>query len=320
MALFARLDSATSMKTKYTTSQDGFHIIGLIVALLVVGTIGLVGYKVLTTQDKPASESTPNSSAKTNGDVQWAFNQQTQRWFVASGTAPKCKEPFTFDVTPTALSDVIAIGMPGAYRGYNYKPHGMMRLADSTAGSAKITMPMDATLVNITRYYEGSPAELQYLLTFESDCGIAFRFDHLYTLAPAFQALAETTAEPKLNDTRTDPNRPFKRTTFKAGDIIATQVGFPSTKNYGFDFGVYDYRSPNEISKNSKWADLHNQNQSLDWFGRCWVTMLPGDDAAKAKELSLRIVNPQRPNIISDTCTYAPYNTLDFNDGRPTDG
>lgn len=308
------------MRLKRTASQDGFHLIGLVVALLVIGTVGLVGYKVFTSQDTPTSKNSASSDDTGGSEVKWAFNQKALRWSVASGTAPQCEEPFAFDVTPTALSDVIAIGMPGAYRGYNYKSHGMMRLADSTAGSTEVKMPMDATLVNITRYYEGSPAELQYLLTFESDCGIAFRFDHLHTLTPKFQALAETTAEPKLNDTRTDPNRPFQRTKFKAEEVIATRVGFQTTKNYGFDFGVYDYRSPNEISKNTSWASLHDQNQSLDWFGRCWVTMLPGDDAAKAKQLSLQVVNPQRPNIISDTCTYAPYNTLDFNDGRPTDG
>lgn len=304
-------------------SRGVAHILTALV-LIIVAAIGVVGYGVLTAQDKPSTNTSQSgsrtNSATTDGEVKWAFNQKTQRWFVESGTAPRCKEPFVFDVTPTDLSNVVAIGMPGSYRGYNYKPHGLMRLADSTAGKAAVKMPMDATLVSVNRYYEGSPAELQYLLTFESDCGIAFRFDHLHTLTPAFQALAETTPEPKLNDTRTDPNRPFTRTKFKAGEVIATQVGFSSTKNYGFDFGVYDYRTPNEISKNKNWASLHNQFQSLDWYGRCWTTMLRGNDAAKAKELSLLVVNPQRPNIVSDTCTYAPYNTLDINNGQPTDG
>ncbi|HUS26371.1 MAG TPA: hypothetical protein VMY99_03420 [Nevskiaceae bacterium] len=306
-------------------SQDGFHVIELAVVLLVIGAVGFVGYKVFSNKD--ADTSTQNtgqtSTAKKdtgNTPVKWAFNEKELKWFVQSGTAPQCKNPFTFDQTPIDLSKVMAIGMPGAYRGYSYKPHGGFRLVDSTAGKIDVKMPIDATLTGISRYYEGSPAELQYLLSFETDCGIAFRFDHLYSLTPQFQALAETTAEPKLNDTRTDPNRPFTRTKFKAGDVVATEVGFPRVKNYGFDFGAYDYRSPNDISKNKQWAAIHNQYQSLDWFGRCWTNMLPGADAAKAKELSLVVINPQKPNIISDTCTYAPYNTLDFNSGKPTDG
>jgi hypothetical protein len=181
-------------------------------------------------------------------------------------------------------------------------------------------MPTDATLVSLTRYYEGNPAELQYLLTFETDCGVAFRFDHLYTLAPAFQSIAETTPEPKKDDTRTDPNIPFKRTKFKAGDLVASEVGFPRIKNFGFDFGTYDYRKRNEISKDTKWASIHNQFQSLEWFGTCWIDQLPAADAARAKDLAFVIINPAKPNIISDYCSYAPYNTLDFSNGQPTDG
>lgn len=303
--------------------QGGFHVTGLVIMLFVLGVIGFAGYRVFVANNKKATvanQTNPTSDSSDNGSVKWAFNQEKLEWFAQAGTAPACKDPFTFDMTPVDLSNVMVIGMPGAYRGYNYKPHGLFRLNNSTSGKIEVRLPMDATLVGINRYYEGNPAELQYLLTFESDCGIAFRFDHLYRLTPPFQALAETTAEPKLNDTHTDPNRPFERKKFKAGDVVATEVGFPRIKNYGFDFGVYDYRSRNEISKNKKWAAIHNQYQSFDWYARCWIDMLPGNDAVKAKELSLVVFNPQRPNIISDTCAYAPNNTLDFNGGQPTDG
>lgn len=308
---------------KQKLGQDGFHTIGLIVILLVVGIVGFAGYKVFDSNKKTTnSDTSSQSSADTTGNepVKWAFNEQKLEWFTETGTAPKCKEPFTFDQMPVDLSKIMAIGMPGAYRGYSYKPHGGLRLTNPDSGKINVVMPMDATLVGLTRYYEGEPAELQYLLTFENDCGIAFRFDHLYTLAPAFQKIAETTPEPKINDTRTDPNIPFTRTKFKAGDLVATEVGFPRIKNFGFDFGAYDYRSRNEISKNQKWAAIHNQYQSLDWFGACWLDMLPASDTAKAKQLSLVVINPAKPNIVSDYCTHAPNTTLDFNNGQPTDG
>lgn len=305
---------------KQKLGQDGFHVVELVIILLVLGVVGFVGFKVFNSKEK--TDNSNGGAAKTadNGEVKWAFNPDKLEWFAQTGTPPKCKDPFIFDRSPVDLSKIMVVGMPGAYRGYSYKPHGGLRLQNPDSGKIDVVMPTDATLVGLTRYYEGTPSELQYLLTFETDCGIAFRFDHLYTLAPAFQKIAETTPAPKKDDTRTDPNIPFQRTKFKAGDLVATEVGFPRVKNFGFDFGAYDYRHRNEISKNAKWAGIHNQYQSLDWFGTCWVDQLPPADAAKAKQLAFVVINPSKPNIISDYCTYAPHKTLDFNDGKPTDG
>lgn len=303
-------------------SQEGFHVIELAIVLIVIGVIGFVGYRVLNREnnagDTKSSKDAHNSS-DSNEPVKWAFNEKTTTWFAQTGKASSCKDPFTFEQSPVDLSKIMAIGMPGQYRGYNYKPHGGMRLTNTDSGKIDVVMPTDATLVSLIRYYENTD-DIQYLLTFETSCGIAFRFDHLHTLSPAFQAIAETTPAPKKNDTRTDPNAPFKRTGFKARELIATEVGFPSVKNFGFDFGVYDYRHRNSISGNKKWAGIHNMYQSQEWFGTCWIDQLPGADAAKAKELAFVVVNPARPNIISDYCSYAPHKTLDFNDGQPTDG
>jgi len=290
--------------------SHGFHVGILIVSIAVLGIVATLIFVFLNSH---------TSSDKTSERTKWAYDENKHEWYVQRGVATSCKDPFTFDVTPIDLSQVIAIGMPGAYRGYSYKPHGGFRLADTSQGKVDVKLPIDATLVGLTRYYEGEPATLQYLLTFESDCGIAFRFDHLYTLTPRFQEIAETTPEPKLNDTSVDPNIAFDRVDFKAGEVVATEVGFPVQRNYGFDFGVYDYRSRNDISRNDAWAKIHNQYQSQEWYGRCWVGMLPGEDGEIAKDLSLVVINPARPNIVSDYCDYAPYRTADFNDGKPTE-
>lgn len=299
-------------------NQHGFHVIEAVIILVVLGVVGFIGFKVISS--KESADKTSNSTTSDDAEVTWAFNEQKQEWYPKTGAPPNCAESFIFDRAPVDLSKLMVIGMPGSYHGYSYKPHGGLRLTNPDSGKIDVVMPTDATLVGLTRYYEGNPSELQYLLTFESDCGVAFRFDHLYTLAPDFQAIAETTPEPKKDDTRTDPNTPFKRTKFKAGDVVATEIGFPQSKNFGFDFGAYDYRQRNAISKNNEWAGIHNQYQSLEWFGTCWIDQLPGADAVKAKELAFVIINPAKPDIISDYCTYAPYTTLDFNNGQPTDG
>lgn len=293
-------------------NHAGFHIIELIIVLVVVGVIVAIGFFI----DGKLKE----KRASQDGRVVWRYNDANKAW-QPSKKPPDCKDPYLFDQAPVDLSQATVIGMPGAYRGNSYKPHGGIRLADATEGKIDVVLPTDATLVGLTRYYEGNPPELQYLLTFETDCGIAFRFDHLYKLTPEFQAIADTTPEPKVNDTQTSPDDAPKPVAFKSGTVVATEVGFPQTKNYGFDFGVYDYRKRNEISYNQAWQALHQNYSSLDWHGVCWLNMFPGADSAKAEQLGQTWLDTRSaPRIVSDYCPSAQYKTLDINGGLPTGG
>lgn len=295
---------------KISQKQDGFHIIELIIVLAVTGLIGLVGFMVFrkSDQDKNTHESL------------WTFDQQKLEWSTTS-QPPACPEPFKFDHTPVDISQVSGVLFPGAYRGFNYKPHGGFGVQPATQGNVDVKMPMDGTLVGLTRYYEGEPPELQYLITFENNCGIAFRFDHFHTLSPRLQALAEQTPKPKLNDTRSSPDDQPPRTKFKAGEVIATRVGLPSMNIFGFDFGVYDYRKRNEISKNSEWKAIHGTYPDTEWYAVCWFDMLPGSDPDTVKPLALAQTDTRRtvPKV-SDYCTEAPHRTLEFNNGKPVDG
>ena len=309
--------------------QDGFHIVEAAIVLIVIAVVGFVGYKVVHKEEPPknntnqAAGSTSNSNE--DGPV-WDYNQQKMEWFVKSGKAPACKNPLKLDMSPVDMSKITAVGLPGAYRGFSYKAHGGFRAATSTNGNLEVKLPMDARLTGITRYYEaipGYPDELQYLVDFENDCGIAIRFDHILTLTPDFHAVAEKSPAPKKNDTARDPNIGRVNIPYKAGTVIATGVGFPSAQNYGFDFGMYDYRSRNEISKNTLWADIHKNYSAQHFHGICWLPLLPGDDAAKAEAMAKdrNNYNSNKPfNLISDFCGFAPHTTLDFNNGQPTDG
>lgn len=291
--------------------QSGFAVVELIIAVVIVVVLALAGYKILAERSKATELKKP---------VKWAYNEQARNWYVQSGKAPACREPFTFDVTPIDLSLANVIGPPGAYRGGNYKAHGGIRIDGVPGGKVDVKLPINAKLVSLTRYYEGSPSTLQYVLSFETDCGIAFRFDHLAKLTPKFQEFANKTPQPKKDDTRSNPGDQPAPVAFTAGEVIATEVGFPATNNFGFDFGVYDYRQRNEISSNQKWAELHKQYSSLDYHGVCWLNMFPGTDAAKATQLSEVVLNPAKPTIVSDYCPNIKLKTLDINNGLPTDG
>lgn len=67
---------------------NGFHgvlIIMIVAAIAIVGVLGYVFYKNF-------AKSTKNTGAT----VRWQYNQQEDKWFVAQGTAPACKQPFVF--------------------------------------------------------------------------------------------------------------------------------------------------------------------------------------------------------------------------------
>lgn len=308
--------------------QKGFAHVELLIIAVVIAVVGFAAYKVTKSnhdQDTSGQNSRPENKDK-NGPLVWSYDEAGLEWYVKSGTAPSCKDPLKFDMSPVDISNVSAVGLPGAYRGFNYKAHGGFRAVESTNGELEVKMPIDAKLRNITRYYEKIPGheyELQYLVTFENDCGIAFRFDHLHTLSPDFQALAEKTPEPKRDDTRSGSDTQSFDVTFRAGDVVATKVGFPSAKNFGFDFGVYDYRTRNVISSNATWAEIHKQFASTEFHGICWTPLLPEDDAIKAEAMAKdrSNYNTNKPfHLSSDYCDFAPYKTLDFNGGQPTDG
>ncbi|HSX34479.1 MAG TPA: hypothetical protein VLF62_02435 [Candidatus Saccharimonadales bacterium] len=285
--------------------QDGFHLLFLLVIMVALGVIGAAGYLVIS-----------KSKHKATSEVRWSYDSKKDAWYVSAGKAPTCKEPLVFGYTPVPLAEATSVGFPGTYRGKSYKVHGTFALAKSS----EVKLPADATLSGLARYYEGDPAEIQYAVSFEMDCGISFYFDHLYTLSPKLQQLANKLPEPKVNDTRVNPNDAPPRIKLKAGDIVATATGAHKSTRYGIDFGVVDYRQRNKISYNAQWRALHSSYKSSEWYGTCWFNMLPGADASKAKELSVVQADTRKvAKFVSDYCDNADYTTPDLFGGKPVD-
>jgi hypothetical protein len=286
--------------------ENGFHLVIVLLLLAAIVVIGVIGYVFF------------NKYNQANADVKWSFDEKKLEWYVSEGSAPACLEPLVFDYDPLDLTKVNSIGMPGLYISKSYKVHGGMRVLIESKGQVGIKLPMDGTLTGLKRYYDGNTSDVQYLVSFENDCGIGIYFDHLNKLSPTLQKLADQTPEPTINDTRSSPDDAPPRTKFKAGEVIATAIGFPQSDNYGFDFGVLDYRQRNEISKNSKWAEIHDRFEASEWYGVCWLDMLPG--AKKAKTLIKLQTDTRRvQKFVSDYCEEGDYTTLDFNNGQPVD-
>lgn len=138
-----------------------------------------------------------------------------------------------------------------------------------------------------------------------------YRFDHLLTLSPKFAAYAEQTPAALVDDTRSNFKfNPYPK--IKAGELIATAIGH--TNNVGFDFGVYDLRTPNEISKNSQWAELHKNEAEQTFYGVCWFDLLPTSHRERVSNLQSGDFSSR---AISDYCKNSARTTLQVNGGQP---
>ena len=194
-----------------------------------------------------------------------------------------CPEPFIFDL-PIDISKATSILYPGQVRGGDFKAHGGFRFDTSKPEDITVVAPYEAHLIAGARYpVEGGA--IQYAFDFEHPCGIRYRFMHLLTLTPKFQAIAETFPLPPTTDSRTT----FLRTPIeiKRGEVISTAVGVPyggpTGPNTFVDWGVYDYRVLNESSKDPAWAASHQSDTYQ--HGVCWFSWISAENRAKVLAL-----------------------------------
>lgn len=236
-----------------------------------------------TTQESSTGTSSSSSSSSPHGQsassVSWNFNGT--KW-TANGTPPACPNPLQIP-TPVDLTKVTAVLYPGQFRGGNYKAHGGFIFGGSPNDAVTVTAPLDAIVYKASRYIE--QGEVQYLFVFINPCGIMYRFDHLLTLSPQFQTLADTLPAPQENSSGTTNFTPPPSIT--AGDIVATAVGFKNTQSATVDFGVYDLRQQNAVSQTAAWQQAHSNpfDREGGAYGICWLNLFSPADVTTVKNL-----------------------------------
>lgn len=263
-------------------NEHGSHVILVAVAVIAVALIGFAGYRVSQRDRDPVTEKPvnlqPSESEKETleSDVTWSFDGSM--WKAVGGTPPDCPDPLALG-TPIDLSKVESILYPGQVRG-EYKPHGGFRMAGANP-SHQVVAPLSGKVVHGSRYIESG--EVQYLFTIVNPCGIAYRFDHLFALSPAFQKIADGLPAAKPDDSRTTNfSDPVK---IEKGDVIATGVGHPATGNIGFDWGVYDYRGRNPASQTAGYEQKAGRIKEQSFYAVCWFDLLAAADEAKVRAL-----------------------------------
>lgn len=263
------------------TNQKGIAHLLLVVGMVLIAAIAGVGYMVAT---KDKEESAPQNASSSNSNKP-----------VSKEASSSCPDPVL--QSPVDITKVKSVLYPGQTRGGNYKAHGGFHMEPMSNNKAEVKAPMDAKLVSGSRYIE--LGEQQILLYFQSACGVNFRFDHLLELTPKMQAMVDTLPEAKQDDSRT--TNFDKQISVKAGELIATAVGFPKIQNTGFDFGVYDTRKQNETSKDPAFQAAHAglvQGEQLK-YGVCWFDYFSKSDAAALRALP---ATDQKSGKTSDYC------------------
>jgi hypothetical protein len=255
---------------KTSKGQAGFaHVV--VVLVIAVALVAVVGLAVRNFAMK-----TP---ANGKGVAKLAWSNKGDGW-VKSGTVPACASPLAIPA-PVDLTLATEVLYPGQYRGGNYKPHGGFIFRGSANNAITVKAPLDAYVYKASRYIEAG--EVQYMFVFIAPCGIMYRFDHLATLSPAFQALADTL--PAAQENNSETTNFDKPPVVKAGDAVATSVGFVKTGNTSVDFGVYDLRAKNAVSQIADWQKKHPMEHEFGAYAICWLDNITGPGSAGIKAL-----------------------------------
>jgi hypothetical protein len=266
-------------------NQSGFSVVEALIIILVLGLLGFVGWKVMSSK-KDKSPATSNSSQSESSETvssaepQNFMWQQTESGWQATGTPPACPaQPML--KAPADLSKVTSVLYPGQTRG-QYKPHGGLRFDNSTDNKITVTAPFDGYIVKASRFFAEGTTEIQYNFDIMSNCGVMTRLGHLREIPANLQPVIDKLPEASASSAIENVNPPVA---VKQGDVLATKVGLISEKNTFFDWGVYDYRQQNEASKSAAYQTAHPQKEHA-WYAVCWLQdWLPAKDVSALVKL-----------------------------------
>lgn len=267
-----------------------FGIMGVLLLLILILSL-LQSQYVNTALNNNSGDQTPVSNPQANSNsqdqgidqqgnndsqIKWSFNGET--W--ASNLIPENCEDDLF-IAPVDVTKATNILYPGQVRSGNFKPHGGFRFDGLTNDAVTVTAPADAYVYRASRYIEAG--ETQYLIDFIVPCGYMYRFDHLLTLSPKYQQIMEKLPAAQVDLSQTTLISDYINV--EQGEEVATSIGFQNSSNVAFDFGVYDLRKANEISKDSSWASTYANLKETAYFGICWLEVLPASEASVVNAL-----------------------------------
>jgi hypothetical protein len=245
------------------------------------------------TSGSSSTTTAKTSPTPTGPPYQWWGTWEDGWKKVAS--APPCPADLStlFTRLPFDVDDVTSIVRPGYLNPQSgYKAHSHIRYSPSDAdGRQVIYAPADGWLFSASRYREAyTPGNDQVILSFFTECGVMWTFDHLRDGQLSASMAAAVAKVPVLDgDTRGTTLAPVR---VKAGEVLATAVGAtncevgrplclpPGGPNYFADFGVYDPRQLNEAARSDPSFLVDPRAGSYKGIGLCWINLFTAAKAA----------------------------------------
>lgn len=169
----------------------------------------------------------------------------------------------TFPITD--ISQIVGILYPGQLRGGLYKAHGGF---NTKTNDVQVVSPITGYITAAATYRE--MGEIQHMLDIQLPCGLAMRFDHLYTLSSPIKKIFDRFVPTGADTHSTFFNPPIA---INSGDLIATTIGFVDAKNTNFDFGSYDFRQVQPSKRTVNELTKFGPDGTLGKYGRCMLSI-----------------------------------------------
>ncbi|MBI2064839.1 MAG: hypothetical protein HYT62_02155 [Candidatus Yanofskybacteria bacterium] len=209
----------------------------------------------------------------------WVFKYGKWVW-EREGTPPLCPELIL--PLPIDINLITGILYPGQVRGdgpEDFKSHGGFQL--KPVSKIEIKAPMDGYLTSVAKFTD--EFGLHYSLIFQHPCGIQFWGGHWGALPPDIQVIMDKVPMKNYGDSRTEDVAPYF---VKKGQVIVTGLQEKgNSERPGFDWGVADLRQENEASKDSGFRDLYGDYPGKNYYGVCWLDLLPPEEKSIIKGL-----------------------------------
>jgi hypothetical protein len=246
----------------------GALLLIIIVAVLVLSQSAQL-VDLPATRDKTTPTPAPAGPVTSTPNISWTY---TADGYVPNGVPPYCPDKIVeqFPADPTQATSV---AYPGQLQGDIYRTDGVIRFGNNPTNLVNIKAPFDGKIIGGAAYLPTSGApDVQYVFDVMNDCGMMYRIGSLLTLSPQLAGIAQSFPPP----TKGVPvMTPVDAIPLKAGTLMATAVGTVGDHKVYLDWGVYDWRTVNALTRDPLWIKDPRHLTPMGKHAICWLTQLP---------------------------------------------
>lgn len=192
--------------------------------------------------------------------ISWSYSGTSWK---PEKTPSECEEFSEFRVFDT--NNLTSLTLPGYFQQEEYVTYSQISF---DTNKVNVYLPIDAYLIQAGSYLDGA-GDIQYRLTFLNPCGLVLQYDHLSYVSNELSNVMKQLPNPLFQSKALHDVNPML---VKSGSKIASKIGVYSQSDYYFNFGMYDLRDINALSKNDiEWFNKTYSTAIYSHYGVCWL-------------------------------------------------